>query len=233
MTHEQMIEVNGSPMPLLLFLPETSSPPRPAVLICHHREGVDTFTRHAGELLAKNGFIVAIPNFYHRRPANESWQISRKTVQDIEVVADLQAAAELVRGLPEVKSDAIGIIGHCMGGRTAFLGAAATANFKATVMLYGGNIFKEEGVGMPAPIALAGNITCKLLGLYGHDDHIIAPDEVARLSAELRRLTIDHEFHIYPGVGHAFQDFERVETYNQNVSDEAWKRVLEFLKANL
>lgn len=233
MTHEQMIEVNGSPMSVLLFLPETSSPLRPAVLVCHHREGVDTFTRHVGELLARNGFIAAIPNFYHRRPANERWQVSRKTVQDIEVVADLQAATELVRGLPGVKSDAIGIIGHCMGGRTAFLGAATVAHFKSAIMLYGGNIFKEEGEGMPAPITLANNITCKLLGLYGHDDHVITPDEVARLSKELRRLAIDHEFHIYPGVGHAFQDFERPETYNQNVSDDAWKRVLAFLKANL
>jgi carboxymethylenebutenolidase len=62
---------------------------------------------------------------------------------------------------------------------------------------------------------------------------VIGPDEVARLSRELDRYGVNHKFHIYDGAGHAFQDFEREETYRKSVSDDAWVRVIEFLDRTL
>ena len=230
---QRAVGVAGSTMSVLLFAPDETRELQPGLVLCHHREGVDTFTRHSASCLAKRGFVVAVPDFYHRRPAGEPWEVSRKSMEDIEVVADLQAAAVLLKTQLDVRSNAIGIIGHCMGGRTAFLGAAATPHFKSAVMLYGGHIFRSEGSGMPPPIELAKNIRCKMLGLYGRDDHVIGPDEVARLSRELDRHGVNHKFHIYDGAGHAFQDFEREETYRKSVSDDAWGRVIEFLDRTL
>ncbi len=230
---QRAVGVAGSTMSVLLFAADENREPQPGLVLCHHREGVDTFTRHSASYLAKCGFVVAVPDFYHRRPAGEAWEVSRKTMEDIEVVADLQAAAVLLKTQLAVRSNAIGIIGHCMGGRTAFLGAAATPHFRSAVMLYGGNIFRSEGSGMPPPSELAKSIRCKMLGLYGRDDHVIGPDEVARLSGELDRCGVNHKFHIYDAAGHAFQDFEREETYRKSVSDDAWGRVVAFLDQTL
>ncbi len=84
-------------------------------------------------------------------------------------------------------SETFGIIGHCMGGRTAFLGAAVLPFFEVAVMLYGGHIFKTEGQGMPPPIAFTQDIRAVMLGLFGRDDHVIGMDEVKRLDDELSR----------------------------------------------
>ena len=75
-------------------------------------------------------------------------------MQDAEVAADLMATANFLAGLADVKADRLGIVGHCMGGRTAFIGAATIANLKAAVILYGGHLFKTEGKGTPPPIEL-------------------------------------------------------------------------------
>ena len=69
-----------------------------------------------------------------------------------------------------------------------------------------------------------------MLGLYGKNDHVIGADEVTRLDDELTRHNVKHEFHIYDNAGHAFQDFSRPDMYRKDVSENAWVRVLAFLK---
>ena len=216
-------------MAVELAIPETAGR-YPGLVLCHHREGVDEFTLDAAKRLAENGYVVAVPNMYHRRPPEEGWQISRKNLHDVEMVADIRATADLLQAQPSVRSDAIGIIGHCMGGRTAFLGAAVLPFFKVAVMLYGGHIFKTEGQGMPPPIAFTQDIRAAMLGLFGRDDHVIGMDEVKRLDDELSRNNVSHEFHIYDNAGHAFQDFSRPDMYRKDTSEDAWKRIIAFLQ---
>lgn len=214
-------------------IPEDTAPPFPALILCHHREGVDEFTIDAAKKLASAGFLTAVPNFYHRRPRGEGWQASRKTMQDVEVVADLKAVANFLQTLRDVKADRIGIIGHCMGGRTAFIGAAALPNLKAAVILYGGHLFKIEGQGSLPPIEHVRNITAPILGLYGDEDHVIPLEEIKRLIAVLNAEKIENEFQIYRGAGHAFQDFSRSDHYRKDASDDAWRATFEFLARHL
>lgn len=220
-------------MPVTLVEPDHPAGPVPALILCHHREGVDEFTLDAGRRLATHGFVVAIPNMYHRRPAGEAWEISRETITDLTSVADLQATRDFVRTQASVRKDSLGIIGHCMGGRSAFLGAAVMPEMKVAVVLYGGGIFKSEGIGMPTPISLAQNIRATILGLYGDQDHITSIEEIRKLVDVLKQSNIRQEFHIYECVGHAFQDFSRSKLYVKEASDDAWKRTFSFLKNNL
>jgi carboxymethylenebutenolidase len=227
------VDVSGSAMQVTLILPDDTMSPSPALILCHHREGVDEFTVNAGQRLAAGGFVVAIPNMYHRRPAGEAWEISRKTLSDINVVADLHATAGFLAQQSSARPGAIGIIGHCMGGRSAFLGAAVMPQVKAAVVLYGGGIFKTEGEGMPAPIALIKDIRASILGLYGDHDHIVSLDEINRLVAAMKENNIRNEFHIYKNAGHAFQDYSRPELYFKTESEDAWVRCFNFLNETL
>lgn len=227
------IAVAGSSMEITTEIPEKALPPFPALILCHHREGVDEFTIDAAKKLAGAGFITAVPNFYHRRPRDEGWQSSRKTMQDVEVVADLKATANFLANLRDVEPDKMGIIGHCMGGRTAFIGAATIEHLKAAVILYGGHLFKTEGKGSLPPIEHVHNIRAPILGLYGDEDHVIPLDEIKRLIATLDSAGVANEFHIYKSAGHAFQDFSRPDHYREAASEDAWKRALAFLNDKL
>lgn len=233
LTTEEAVDVSGSRMTVTTMRPDSSDLRWPGVVLCHHREGVDEFTLDAARRLTSHGFVSAVPNFYHRRPADEDWSVSRKTMQDTEVVADLKATYDFLARQPFVRADAIGIAGHCMGGRTAFLGAATIPQFKAAVILYGGHIFKTEGQGMPAPITFIGDIGASVLALYGDRDHVIGRDEIVQLEREMKTADINCEFRIFENAGHAFQDFSRPDMYRKDASEAAWETLLAFLTRTL
>jgi carboxymethylenebutenolidase len=225
------LDVGGSAMELLLSVPEGAGL-HPAVLVCHHRGGVDAFTREVAERISSIGHVAAAPNFYHRRPAGEDPVVSMSHLKDGELVDDINAAVRHMLAMPEVRKDAIGTIGHCLGGRTSYLALVWNPVFKAAVLLYHGNIFESRGAGMPAPFELSSNIHCPIAGFFGNDDRNPSPEMVARLAKEFARLGVRHEFHAYDGAGHAFQD-SHAPNYREAASNDAWPKLLAFLRREL
>ena len=49
---------------------------------------------------------------------------SMGALDDVELIADIAATADYLRGRADHRAGALGIVGHCMGGRCAFLGAS-------------------------------------------------------------------------------------------------------------
>jgi carboxymethylenebutenolidase len=231
-TGEIALRVGGGTMPVRLASP-IGAGPHPAVLVCHHREGVDDFTRYVLVRLAEIGIVALAPNFYHRRPAGEDPVASLKFLDDSELVEDMAATLAQMHAMSSIRQDRIATVGHCLGGRTSFLGLVHHPGFAAGVMLYHGNIFEARGGSLPAPFDLTGNIRCPILGLFGKDDRNPSPDHVARLDGEFVRLGIRHDFHSYDGAGHAFQDFHNAKLYRQAAADDAWIKLLDFLKREL
>ena len=231
-TSSPTVDVGGSPMAIFTAFPQAAGP-RPALVLIHHRDGVDEFTKATAERYAANGFVCAAPNLYHRRPADEDSKVSRTKLDDGEIVADINATVAQLQSMPQVNRNAMGILGHCMGGRMTFLGAATNPAFKAASMFYGGGIFVAQGKGTPAPFELVKNIKCPFAGFFGKEDKNPSPDDVARISAEFTRLNIRHDFKIYDGTGHAFQNFSNPDSYRKASSDDAWVRALAFFNAEL
>jgi carboxymethylenebutenolidase len=233
MQSDMMLPVGSNQMHVRVARPPTPDL-LPGIVLIHHRGGIDKFTARSAERLAANGFHVAAPNLFHRRPPGEDTAESRKHLSDGEVVADIAAAVDYLRSLPtQVRGDALAIMGHCMGGRMAYLGAAANPHFKAAVVLYGGGILRGEGEGRPAPIELTKNISGPVLGLFGKEDTNPSPADVAAIDAALTEAKIRHAFHSYEKAGHAFQNFEDKERYRHDAAEDAWKRIIAFLKAEL
>ena len=77
----------------------------------------------------------------------------------------------------------------------------------------------------PAPFDLSDGINCPVLGLFGEDDPNPNPADVAKIDAELKRMGKEHEFHSYPGAGHAFMNEGRP-SYRPESADDAWRRCL-------
>jgi carboxymethylenebutenolidase len=229
---EQIVDVAGSKMQLLLRKPSGPGP-YPIVMIAHHRDGLDEFTRSVAETLAADGMLAVAPQLYHRRPADEDPVTSRSKLDDDEIVQDFAAALKHVQGLPEAMKDRVGIIGHCVGGRMAYLAATRIPAIGQLVDLYGGNIFRPEGRATVSPSDQTKGIKGPVLGLFGADDKNPSPDDVKKLGDELTKHDIAWEFHSYPGAGHAFQNFSSPAAYRKEAAEQAWTRVRTFLKENL
>jgi len=136
-------------------------------------------------------------------------------------------------GLAFVDKDRIGIIGHCWGGRVAWLGAGRNPNYKVAAVLYGGRINVAMGeVSVPA-INLASHMKCAMIGLYGNDDRNPSSADVDDLDAALTAAGIEHEFYRYDGAGHGFQNFCNQDRYREEQSEDAWIKLFAFFDARL
>jgi carboxymethylenebutenolidase len=224
------IAAEGGEMEVMLGVPDGAGP-FPTLVVAHHRWGLDPFTKSVVERLNANGFIAGAPNFYHRRPKGEDTSESMKFLDDDEIIADIKTTTAYLQSQDKAKRGAEGMMGHCMGGRHAFLGASAYP-FKAAVMLYGGSILVPRSAGKPAAITRAAGVTCPLIGFFGKEDKNPSPADMAAIDAELTRLGKKHEFHAYDGAGHAFQNFQD-ERYREAASEDAWRRYLAFFRETL
>jgi len=235
---KQEVEVGGSPMEVLVFQPEGAGP-HPGMVVAQHlpiaHTGLenDPFTLDVGERLAAAGYACVIPFIFHWWPKDEDIQVKRDQWRDDWTVADLDAAYKILAGLDGVDGDSIGIMGHCWGGRVAWVGPCHNPNYKASCVLYGGRIKLPMGEGSVPPIEMAGNITCPMLGIFGNDDQNPSPADVVDLDVALNEAGVPHEFHGYDGAGHGFQDFVNKERFREEATNDAWEKVMDFLDRTL
>jgi carboxymethylenebutenolidase len=204
--------------------------PFPALVVIQHQGGVDGFMQSMTERLAGAGFAAAAPDLYHRDGPDCQDDIAarRSRLHDRRITNDARAAVAFLRRQSAIDGARLAVMGFCMGGRIAYLMAAALPEFKAAVAFYPGNVFRAWGKDLPSPFERTAEIHCPLQGHFGADDKNPSPQDVQKLDAELRRHDKVHEFHSYPNAGHAFMDNTK-ESYRPHAAEAAWPRTLEFL----
>ena len=222
------ITVGGSPMEVYLEVPDRTRP-GPAILLMYHRTGLDDFTRREMRRLAEAGYLVAVPDVSHRLSRDIAMPDRKQHFKDSEVVADMAATLDLMADRRDVAAGAIAIMGHCMGGRMAMLGAGALDRFSAAVACYGGGVEVSWGNEGWTPMERLGNIKCPLIGFYGNLDKNPTPEIVDEMEAMLKRHGIRHEFHRYADAGHGFVQRNPGTPGEQAAAKDSWARTLEFL----
>jgi carboxymethylenebutenolidase len=232
------VDVLGSAMEVFLFKPEMAGS-KPGVLLAQHipvgHTGIenDTFTLTAAQRFAAAGFVVAVPFIFHWWPRNDPIERKRDESRDDWMVADMHAAFTRLGAEDDVDPARIGVVGHCWGGRVAWLAACHIPALAACAMFYGGRIKLPMGPDSVPPITLAANIRCPVMGFFGNEDKNPTPADVDDYSAALSAAGVPHTFHRYDGAGHAFQNFPSAERYRESASEDAWEKVLAFLSDTL
>ncbi|MGE5537360.1 MAG: dienelactone hydrolase family protein [Gemmatimonas sp.] len=226
------ITVDSKPMSIYVAVPEGTAP-FPGVVVMFHRAGIDAFTKDRVDRLAAAGFAAAAPDLFHRSAGGPENPDALTLLRDDQVLADTKATAEhLIRG-GIVAADRLAILGHCMGGRAAFVGASSTPYFRAAVINYCGNMFKPWGEGGPSAFERLSGLKAAVAGFFGNDDKNPSPADVDRIDAELTRLGVRHEFHRYDGAAHAFQNFVRPEQHRPKQAEDSWAKALAFLEREI
>jgi carboxymethylenebutenolidase len=209
--------------------------PHGSVVVIHHRPGYDEPTKEITRKFASHGYLALCPNLYSREAPGASPDDAAATararggVPDDRLVGDVAGAVAYLRAMPSANGKAA-TIGYCSGGRQSFL-AACSLQLDAAVDCYGGFVVGTPPEGTPVkagPIAhLASDLSCPLLGLFGEEDQHPSPSEVAELDKILNEARKAHEFHSYPGAGHAFFAADRP-SYRPEAANDGWEKVWDF-----
>ena len=210
------------------------------VVIIHHFPGWDRMTKEVARRFATDGYIALVPHLYHREGAGASPDDAaaaaraRGGVPDDRLVGDVRGCAEHIKALP-ISNGKLGCLGHCSGGRQAFL-AATSLKLDAAVDCYGGALVygtpPESPLKMPALLDRAKDLSCPLLGLFGEEDSHPSPDEVRVLAEELDKHGKTYEFHTYPGAGHAFFNVDKP-SYRVEAALDGYEKIGEFFRRYL
>ncbi len=231
-TSWETITVDHSPMNLYVIQPDGPGP-FPAVVVIQNQDGVADFTQEMTRRIAEAGYIGVAPDLYHRNTPEINADHHKRAAnrRDAEVLNDVNATVNFLRGCAVADTGRLGIVGFCMGGRVAFLMAAANSVFRAAVDFYGGGVYKGWGNGR-SPAEHAAEISCPIQGHFGELDKNPPPDEMRTLDAELTRLGKFHEFYFYPGAGHAFNR-KGWDGYRPDADAASWPRTLDFFRKYL
>lgn len=223
---------DGSTMKIYFNKPEGERA-LPAVLVMFHRTGMDQFTRDQVDALASKGFLAAAPDFYHRH-ADLVGDAPADFRNDNEFISDIEASLDHFRGRGDVDMKRVGILGHCMGGRTSFFGASVFPDqFKLCVVNYGGGMFSAWGEG-PTAFERLDNLTCPVLGHFGGLDKNPSLADVQKFDEKLRQNGVEHTFYEYADANHAFQDPNNKKgNFHPEATKLAWSRTIKFLHEGL
>lgn len=221
------IRTDEGKLPVYLGAPESHAP-GPAIVLMFHRGGIDEFTKSAVERLAGQGYLVAVPDVYHRCPAETPPAERKALLKDQEVLTDVTATVDYLSARRDVAADRIVVMGHCMGGRMALLAAGRLPCFRACIVCYGGSVNRSWGNG-PTPFDTLRNINCPVLGFFGDLDKHPSPEDVDQIDTELTAHAIAHTFHRYSDVGHGFQNPQHSTPAERAASEDAWEKTFAFL----
>jgi len=228
----EAVRVDGDTMRLYVSLPDGKAP-SPAVVVIQHQGGVDEFVEEMTDRVSAAGYVGVAPDLYHRDgpDCRDDGPTRRARLRDVAVIQDVNATVDFLRHHRAVDGTRLGIVGFCMGGRVAYLMAAAQPAFRTAVAYYGGNIMASWGGG-PAPFERTAEIHCPLLGFFGEEDGNPSPADMKKLDAELSRFGKTHEFYAYPGANHAFMN-RRSPRYHAQADRDSWPKTVAFFEKHL
>ena len=226
------IPVEGATMLGLIAFPERV--PAPGILIINDVFGRSPFYDQLARRLAQAGFVAVTPEYFFREgslpePTREAAMARAKQLDFKRWGRDMSAAIDWLRARSPDVNGAVGTIGFCMGGTQALLLAARRDDIAATVSYYG---FPADARTEVSPIEIAPKMHGPILGHWGAQDEGVGMDNVEKLRAALEAAEVDHEFHIYPGLGHGFlkASLEDEKTPGYEQACTSWKRTLDFYR---
>jgi carboxymethylenebutenolidase len=223
----------------LTAMQPAGSGPFPGLILIPDVRGVSDHYLDVAARFAGEGFFTAVIDLYSREgapalpdmPAVFAWIAA---LPDPRVLADIAGAADALAARQEVRADAIGITGFCLGGQYALMAACRVPRLRACVSWYGMLRYAEHNERKPAsPLELAPRLGCPYLGLFGAEDGLIPQADVDELRAILTRTGKTFEIHVYAGAGHAFFNDTRPDAYRPAAAADAYRRAVRFLHTHL
>ncbi|MBI1813349.1 MAG: dienelactone hydrolase family protein [Deltaproteobacteria bacterium] len=214
--------------------------PFAAIVLIPDVRGLHEHYRDITRRFAQEGFLTLAVDLYSREgpPVLPDMAAAFKWMRELpdpRVLADLDAAVEFLARRSDVRVDAIGITGFCMGGQYALMAACTVSQLAACVSWYGMLRYtqKDDRAKPASPLDLAPQLACPYLGLFGADDGLIPQVDVDELRAILQRREKTFEIKSYTGAGHAFFNDSRADAFRPDAAADAWTRALAFFRRHL
>lgn len=179
------------------------------------------------ERLAKQGYIVVLPDSFGSRAVGAQCGQNPKVRPDIERTADTLAAKKYLQGRSDVIADKISLLGWSNGGSTVLY--AINSKIKGGYPDFYRSIAFYPNC---RALAKAGSYRPRtpLLILIGNQDPYMSVPACQAIVQQAKAAHQQADMIVYSGVGHAFDSPEMKPEANQKARADVLKRVPNFLR---
>ena len=145
------------------------------------------------------------------------------------IASDTSATVAHIRSAEGGGATAVFTVGFCFGGRNSFNQAARGHGLAGVIGFYG-RVSEREPGDTNAPVLLAQDYACPVLGLFGGADETITGEHVDAFRLALDAAGVANELVVYDGAPHSF--FDRTSDGYRDACEDSWRRILRFIDAN-
>jgi carboxymethylenebutenolidase len=219
--------------------------PWPAVVLYMDAFGIRADLDVMAARLADAGYVVAVPNLYHRAGAfppfdpalvaaggeeRDRFMGMIRSINGDLVMQDTAAVLAHLDTRPSVRRGPVGTVGYCMGGGYALRAAGVfPERVLAAASFHGGSLATDRP---DSPHQLASRMRARLyVGVAGIDPGF-TDEQRQRLDAALREAGVNYEIEIYAGAQHGFAVHNH-RVYDRAASEHHWERLLALFNAEL
>ena len=199
----------------------------PGVLVIHENRGLTEHIKDVARRLARANYAGLAVDLLSRQGGSETHPDEAERTGLLgqnppeQIIADLSAGLDYLKGRGDVVPDKLGVLGFCFGGGYSWRMATARADLKAAVPYYGPN----------PPLEDVPEIHAAVLGIYGQLDTRIT-GQVPALEEALKKARVTYEIKIYEGAEHAFHN-DTGARYNPEAAKDAWEQTLAWFEKHL
>ena len=229
--------------PVTLHTPNGSGPWSAVVMYVDAGGVRDTFQEMAARL-AGFGHAVLLPDVYYRHGDWQPFDMSTafsdpdertrlmgmvgSVTQDM-MASDAGAFFDFLASRPEVKGDAFGVCGYCMGGRTSVVVAGRQPDrVGAAGSFHGGGLVTDDPT---SPHLLADRMKATVYVAGAENDGGFTTDNAETLDKALTAAGVTHTVEFYPAAhGFAVPDNP---TYDKAAAERHWIALQELFEAAL
>lgn len=204
-----------------LARPQAKGKYKPVLVVAGNRIS-EEYIPNTCAALAVAGYVGLAPNIFHtvpdsaRTPDEMVKALEGRTEDDF--LRDIRAGGDYLKSQGFVKSNGMGIIGFCSGGRRAMLYGDRYDDIKAVVAYHPALMKPEEVARLKAPVQIH----------LGTADRHIPVAGIRELENILRKQGTPVEVFLYEQADHGFLAYTRP-YYKPEAAILSWKRTLEFL----
>ena len=212
-------------IPLPIWQPPAGT--GPGIVLVQEIFGLDDYLRKVAADLAALGYVVGVPELFHRfAPGWSSTHDQAGVEASMEVSGQLdfaRAVEDVIDAMGRLGTSRTGLLGFCLGGSIAFA-AASQSSPDAVVSFYGSTV--------PASVDLLDRVTCPIQFHFGGQDPYISRDQVRQVEDAVARHD-NAEIHVQEDAGHAFHNHVAPMFHQPEAAARAWALTTDFLARTL
>lgn len=220
---------------LAAFTANTDRPSAPGVVVLPDVRGLHPFYRDLALRFAEVGVHATATDYFGRtagvgeRGDDFDFMPHVERTHPDTICADVTAAVAHLRSAEGGGATSLFTVGFCFGGRNSLNQAARGHGLSGVIGFYG-RVAPRSDNDAEAPVLLAPQYECPVLGLFGGADEAITREDVEAFRRRLDESGVDNEIVVYDGAPHSF--FDRSFQRFQDESLDAWRRMLSFIERN-